>query len=274
MEALAQEIPPVKKKPRQETRLTVMFMKSFGTVRSFKISRGLIFGASGFFLVYFIVSIFIINDYLIFDHRFPYVRRVYDIQAEKIKALKSALLIGEKALHRSNQHKALLEDYIHNLEEQREPEHESSQGGYVEERNTIQNIEQPELDRENEKTPNDVVDIRDIVIQKEGSRMIVRFNLANNKPGQNAVAGYIHIIGMGKNNDSPAEWTYPKEKIENGVPLNFRRGQPFLIQRFKPYRQRFNVDSNSQLPTAVRILVYDQSGILILEKRFEVTNAS
>ena len=104
--------------------------------------------------------------------------------------------------------------------------------------------------------------------------MTVRFNLANIKPGQNTIGGYIHIIATGKNNHSPSEWTYPKEKIQNGVPVNYRRGQPFLIQRFKPYRQRFNADSNSQLPTAIKILVYDQSGMLILEKGFEVTNAS
>ena len=124
-----------------------------------------------------------------------------------------------------------------------------------------------------EKLPK-IVDIKDMVIQKDGSRMTLDFKLVNINPGENAVGGYIHVIATGKNSNPPLEWTYPKEKLQNSVPINFRRGLPFLIQRFKPYHRKFNSDSNNKLPTSIKVLVYNQSGKLILEKRFEVSNVS
>jgi hypothetical protein len=56
--------------------------------------------------------------------------------------------------------------------------------------------------------------------------------------------------------------------------VNFRRGQLFLIQRFKPVHGRFYLTSTSEPPTALRVLVYDQSGLLILEREFEVSHVS
>jgi hypothetical protein len=82
------------------------------------------------------------------------------------------------------------------------------------------------------------------------------------------------VIATGRDANAPQEWIYPTEKLKNGVPMNFRRGLPFLIQRFKPYTCFFNVDSNSQLPTAITIMAYDQAGVLTLKKAFEVSNGS
>jgi hypothetical protein len=82
------------------------------------------------------------------------------------------------------------------------------------------------------------------------------------------------VIAVGRDAHSAQEWTYPTEKLKNGVPMNFRRGLPFLIQRFKPYTCFFNVDSTYQLPKTIKIMAYDQAGVLTLEKVFEVSNES
>ncbi|UCF56741.1 MAG: hypothetical protein JSW15_11835, partial [Deltaproteobacteria bacterium] len=129
-------------------------------------------------------------------------------------------------------------------------------------------------DRDDREEPAGVVDIKDMIIQKDGTRMTVDFKLVNMTPGETAVGGYIHMIAMGKNDDPPPEWTFPRVRVQEGIPVNFRRGQLFLIQWFKPVHGKFNFEPYSEPPTAIKVLVYDQSGVLLLEKEFEVSHVS
>jgi hypothetical protein len=71
----------------------------------------------------------------------------------------------------------------------------------------------------------------------------------------------------------PREWTYPPEKLEKGLPVNYRSGQIFLITRFKQIQARFHLGSASESPSALRLLVYDQAGDIILQKEFVVGQA-
>ena len=119
-----------------------------------------------------------------------------------------------------------------------------------------------------------MVDIKDMIIQKEGTRMTVDFKLVNTNPDETAVGGYIHMFAMGKSDDPPPECTFPRVRVKEGIPVNFRRGQLFDIQRFKPVHGKFNFPPNSEPPTAIRVLVYDQSGVLLLEREFEVSHVS
>ena len=64
----------------------------------------------------------------------------------------------------------------------------------------------------------------------------IPINLTLYPPGENAVGGYIHLIGRSQKSNPSRRWTYPKERLRNGVPLDFRRGQCFLIKRFMPSR--------------------------------------
>jgi len=242
-------------------------MRSVGKIRSFKISRRLVFWSIIFFITYIITSIYFINDWV--DKR-----RIKNDHSEKIKLLETDLLKSKKERVRSRQRLALLEDYIRNIEERREQESQPSKSKDLKEMEPAPSVETPPKEVIEEEKPEKIVNIKDMVIQKDGSRMTLDLKLVNLNPGENAVGGYIHIIAIGKNTNPPLEWTHPKEKLQNGVPVNYRRGLPFLIQRFKPYHFQFNSDSNSKLPTIIKVLVYSQSGELILEKEFEVSNVS
>jgi hypothetical protein len=72
----------------------------------------------------------------------------------------------------------------------------------------------------------------------------------------------------------PREWTYPPVKLEKGLPVNYRNGQIFLINRFKQIQARFNLGSASESASMLRLLVYDQAGDIMLQKEFEVGHAS
>jgi hypothetical protein len=276
------EIPPVKKKPHDEDRLTIMIMRSLGRVRSFKISPHIVFCATLFLILYIPFSVFIINNYI-------GLYRADRTQSTKIEQLEEEVIKGQQNLSRFRQHVTLLEDYIRHLEEPQEQQKEKSatRGNAVtteksaarkieiiREQTVISDVESPPGDSEEEMKPIGAVDIKEMIIQKEGARMSVEFKLVNINPGETAVGGYIHLIAMGNDPNPPPEWTFPRVQLEEGIPVNFRRGQLFLIQRFKPVHGRFFLAPNSEPPTALKVLVYDQSGLLILEREFEVSHVS
>jgi hypothetical protein len=288
MEPTESEIPSVKKKPHDEDRLTIMIIRSLGRVRSFKISPHIVFWAILFFILYIPFSVFIINNYV-------ELRRANRSQSGKIDQLEEEIIKGQKNLRRFQQHVTLLEDYIRHIEKpqksqkpQKEkiapPKNEDTEDTkekvasrkveIIREPTVITDAESPSVESEEELKPIGAVDIEDMVIQKEGERMSVEFKLINMNPGETAVGGYIHLIAIGNDPNPPPEWTFPRVQLEEGIPINFRRGQLFLIQRFKPVQGRFYLTPNSESPTALKVLVYDQSGLLILEREFEVSHVS
>ena len=235
-----------------------MVMGKTGKVRSFGISRRLLFWAALFLLAYLPLSVLAINRYL-------ELRRSHSVQSDTVTLLEKDIEDHRKALVRSNQHAAFLQDYVRHLEQTSEQVMESSRP------------EKPAAKRAEsgpgEKAPRgqEVVNIEELAIQKQGSRMLVSFRLVNLQPGDSTVGGYLHIMARGKQSDSPKEWAYPQGKVVNGFPENYRNGQVFTIQRFKPIQGRFNLGQSLESPSSVRVLIYDQSGAIILQKDFEVS---
>ncbi len=275
-------VPPVKKKPQDGDRMTIMIIRSLGRVRSFKISPHIAFWAILFFILYIPFSAFIINNYI-------ELYRGKRTQSTKIEQLEKEVIQGEKNLRRFRQHVTLLEDYIRHLEEPNSPKKEKSDTRVndnikeksdtpkveiIRKETVITDAESPAIESEEDVKPIGAVDIKDMIIQKEGGRMSVEFKLVNMNPGETAVGGYIHLIAIGNDLNPPPEWTFPRVQLEEGMPVNFRRGQLFLIQRFKPVHGKFFLTPNSEPPTALKVLVYDQSGLLILEREFEVSHVS
>jgi hypothetical protein len=247
--------------------LTIMVIRSVGKIRSFTISRKVIVWTSGFLLAYILISVYIFNSF--FDLRYR-----YNIQSEKLKNTEEDLNQSRKNLILTEQYVAGLEDYIQNSAERSEQVAKPATGDSpnadiinrigkdVNESNTTGNISLRD------------VDIKDITIQRVDSGLNLDFKLVNNRSEENAIEGYIHIIAADKNSDYPPVWN-SRNNIQNGVPENYRRGGlPFFIQRFKPYHRQFNMNSDSEFPTLIKILVYDQSGKLMLEKEFKVSDVS
>ncbi|MDY7036861.1 MAG: hypothetical protein SV375_11955 [Thermodesulfobacteriota bacterium] len=273
VESYRKKIPSVKKKYPHDAESTVMIMRSIGKVRSFKISRRLVFNAFLFLFIYIVVSLLIINDYFIIDKDL-HLRRISSLQSEKIRELEREVSKKKKDIHKFKQHIALLNDLITNFQNGLEDDKKPHEMENLREEGSIQDIEPTKGPVDQKKRLAHVVEIKNLKIQKASSRMTVKFKLVNMQSEGGPIAGYLHIIAMSKDANSPPEWIYPKEKLQKNLPLNYRRGLPFLIHRFKPYRRKFNLDSNSELPTAIKVLVYNQAGIIILEKEIEVSSVS
>ena len=118
----------------------------------------------------------------------------------------------------------------------------------------------------------DPMELEDINFQRTDSALTLDFKLTNKRAEQKTAEGYIHIIVMDKNKECPVEWNNSYNKLSNGYPTNFNHGQQFLIQRYRPYQRKYKTNPDSELPSFIRILVFDRSGQKILEKELPVTN--
>ena len=257
----------VRDRPPRRRELTVMILGSVGKVRSFKISPRIVLFYYLFFLFYIPISIYIINSW--FD-----LRQVIIAQSEKIKDLEEEISKSKRFLYRSEQHIALLEDYISNFEEPQNRGGEPAKDKDLKEMAALQKVGQAVIEKDKEKGSMVGIDIRDMVIRKETSRMTVHFQVFNTKPDDDPISGYIHIVAMDKKADPSKEWIYPRGELRNGAPLNYRRGKPFLIKRFKPIRGEFNLKPGYQPPSYIKVLIYDRAGNLIFKEDFEVSNVS
>jgi uncharacterized coiled-coil protein SlyX len=230
-----------------------------GKVRSYGISPRLLFWASLFLLAYLPLSVLAINRYL-------ELRNSHAVQTKAVALLEKELEEHRRALVRSHQHAAFLQDYVRHLEETSEQATDPSKP----EKPPTKRAESGSGDRA-PRVP-ETVNIEDLAIQRQGSRMLVNFKLVNMQSGDSSVGGYLHILARGKQSDPPKEWAYPPGKVINGFPENYRNGQVFTIQRFKPIQGRFNLGQSLESPSSVRVLIYDQSGAIILQKDFEVSS--
>jgi hypothetical protein len=255
-------VPPVRKKKDREKAFTVMVMGRMGKVRSFRISRRLFFWAALFFVAYIPFSVYLVNRY--FELYFTDVG-----QKHKIEFLEKDLLRSNHALSRARDHIAFLEDYTLQLEKQGDQASESSKPQEKRAGTSSQKDSEAKApDKEGGK-----ISIEDMVMERQGTELNLSFKIVNINPGNAGVGGYVHMIGKGEQTPPRRDWTFPQEKLVNGLPENFRRGQVFLIQRFKPMQGKLNVGSGSDAPTILEILVYDQSGEIMLQKEFQIGHA-
>lgn len=257
----------VRKKNRAADPFTVMIMGKVGRVRTFPLSRGLIFCVAGFFLVYIPTSLFLINGYV-------ELRNSLSIQAERVGQLEQEVSQRDRILLRTKEHVALLEDYIRTLDGTGERSSElvkKDQGSQDKDQSQERGPARKEeitQGRPGRAVP--LLGIDEFVARREGSRLIVEFRLTNRRDTEGPVGGYLHVIARGKDPKPPQEWAYPRQKHKDGLPADYRRGQVFLIQKYEQFLGRLRLGGGSERPAGIRVLAYDQSGTLVLEKEFEV----
>jgi hypothetical protein len=180
-----------------------------------------------------------------------------------------------KQLLQTRQHVAILEDYIENLQVRQEPVKAPSNSKQQSLPEIIDRITMEEYDENSLVSKSSkVVKVEDFIAKEADTEMSIDFKLVNTLPEEIAMEGYIHIIPTDEEGNLFSEWNYTTGMLKDGYPQNFRRGQPFLIQRFKPYHRIFTYNPNSELPSAIRILVYDKEGKKILENEYKVDDVS
>ena len=258
----------VKGKAPRPSDLTVMILGKVGKFRSFKISSRVFFWSCIFFLLYILVSLLVINGY--FSEL-----RANRTHSELLEKLQDEIQETKMAFHQTRQHLTLLEDAIHDLRvDQKKPAMSAVPEAVAPDTDQTP-LENEPVEKDEQEYAEMLVDVKDFIILKEETKLSVNFKLVNNTlMKESPVRGYIHIIAMNKASDPPQLWTYPKVALKNGIPVNHKRGQLFLIKRFKTIRGEFSLDLMTESPASIKVLVYDEPGKLIFQKEFEVKDAS
>jgi len=251
-----------RKASRLSSHLTVMFVKGQGRVRSVNISARILLIASLFFLLYIVGSLIVINDY--FDKR-----RNTAVLLNRISQLNVQVEDSTKALEKSRKQLALLEKSIEDMETQAEDQAEMAGTG-TENRDATVSKETASSGSDKLSPQEPVVGIADMAFRDEEGKFIVTFKLLNLFKDERAVSGYVHTLALEKNADPPRIRTFPSVGLQDGVPVNYKRGQLFLIKRFRTIHAEYPLEAKTESPSSIVVLVYDRSGTLLLRKEFEV----
>jgi len=251
---------------------TIMLIGSIGKIHSFKISRRLLVCILGFLIPYILISIFVI--YLYFG--------LYAENREKslvIKNLESELNEKKRAIDQNRLYTEGLEDYIKRLSKEADGSIKTGQPKDIDKKQEAASIAPDNKDVKGDAPPEKetsgaYVDIRDVQFRMGEQGLAVECKLANNMAEQGPAEGYIHIFAIDKNGEYPPEWNKNPERLKNGIPSDYKTGQEFLIQRFKTYHRQYKMLADFELPSFIRIIVYDRSGQKILEKEIPVIDVS
>ena len=233
---------------KNKDRLTIMIFKEVGKVKTFRISPRVLLVAFMFLIFYIVATIFVTNAYLAYFYPFRSIG-IDKMQAEKIAKLSGELIKTTKSLERSEQHIALLEDYIEEDKEQ-SPEPVST-SDYTESSSPI------------------LVGIEDLKVKRDRSTIDVTFRIVNKQSNEGPIGGYIFILASIRDSDRSEVWVYPSSPLKDGLPINYRRGQRFFIQRFKSISSKYTLSRSTDKPLILEVLVYDRDGELILKKVVE-----
>jgi hypothetical protein len=260
----------VKEKAPDCKEYTIMLIGSIGKIHSFKISRKSLIYILGFFSLYMMISVIVIYLYfgLYGEHR---------KQSVAIKGLESALDEKEKAMDHNKLYIEGLEDYIKNHPGESENRENSDKAQDTDIKQAVNSPDKEKVTAGDkagpEKTaPANPVDVKDVKFRIDKPGLLVEYKLENNLADKGPAEGYIHIIVQDKNGEFPPEWNKASNSLKNGMPLNYKNGQEFSIQRFKTYQRQYKMLSDFELPSLIRILVYDRTGQKILEKEIPVVD--
>jgi hypothetical protein len=236
-----------------------MIMGEVGRVRSFKVSPGIVLCALIFLALYFPFSVIATN-------RWVELRRESKAREVRLEQLESELAGSERALFKFRQHVNLLDDYIASLEGGKVRSGEAAHRGGARDAGPAGR----EGAEESAGPVPDLVDVEQMNIEEQGDGIKVSFNLVNIAESDEPVSGYIHILASGAE-DGDTWWeACPRGDVEQGMPVDHRAGQPFIIQRFKPIQGRFSTAPPRGAPEFVRVVVYDETGRLIYDRAFDV----
>jgi len=246
------------KKPPELSFFTVMISRGLGKVRSFNISFRFLIWSSIVFSLYLIFSVVAINLY------FGELRS-NKAQSDIVQQLQHEMEETKRALYQAKQRLKLLDEYVY------AKSHGPEGVNQLPEKPVVQKkiVENSAM----EKYAEPVITIKGLTTKRSNGKLSVKFRLAKAKPGGNQVTGYLFMIAAKSESDLHQIWTHPKVAIKDGVPVSYKHGQLFKVRNYKIIRGKFFFDPRTDTPSLLRIMAYDTSGKLILNKAFTIEEA-
>ncbi len=256
-------IPLLKRNKTPElNNVCVMASKGLGRVLSFNINFFVLLGIVAALILYLIFSFMLLAWYFNHNH-----------QENLLEKLEKDFQQTQKALYQAKQRLKFLENYIDPSrippdlpKEKAEPQSSSGQTG-------TSAAGTPHI-RTASGVQDTNVSIKELKTDLRNTSLSVNFKLARAKYGHTPIRGYIFIIAMDPLSDPPRFWTSPKAILENGIPVDPKRGQSYKIRNFRRIRARWSFESTERMPTALRIMVYDRSGGLLLREDYDLEKGS
>jgi len=247
-------------KPPSASELNIIIARKVGRMRSFRVSSGLFFGALVFFILFIAASVVVFNWY------FEQLRTAGE-REKQVERMRTEVEGLTRELHRSRQHLAILKEVL----EDRQASKVSSAGAeQSREKGMPARAEEPKGGTSEGEKVRGAVAVEDLEAERSGQKLMVRFRLVNTLEEEAPVSGYIHMIAVNRDSEPNQFWTYPKVALRDGVPVDCKRGQRFKIRRFKRVDGEYFLDADNELPSSVKVLVYDQDGVLLFERAFEL----
>ena len=258
---------PEIKPSRHSSHLTVMIFGSVGKVRRFKISSYILLWSSLFFALYIIASVIVFNKY--FDELRS--RKHLSVQLER---LGQDIEGTKRALYRSQQEFALLQDYIRDIQGRKKENAGPAGVQEIRQSNSTPSAESDSGQKAEEEFQEPSVEIKDLSVKRQGTKVKVSFTVVNVHRDKIPVNGYVHIIATNNKSDPPQLRAFPKVALRNGIPINYKSGQAFKIKRFKTVRGTYFLNTASEFPSSLKVLVYGETGSLMLEREFQINKSS
>jgi hypothetical protein len=241
-----------------------MISRGLGKVRSFNISSRLLLWSTIVFVLYLVFSTVAITRY------FGELRS-NTVQLALLQELQNEIEGTKKTLYRAKQRLKLLEDHIGNSQGKQEKQTESLEPGDINPAPTKPVIQEETFKKPDKAGPvGPLVEIRNFTTKRRGGRLSVKFRLVKILPDRNQLKGYLFMIAANNETDPPQLWTHPRAALKNGEPINYKRGQFFKVRNYRIIRGKNFLEPETETPSLLKILVYDKSGELLLEKEFVI----
>lgn len=237
-------------------RVTVMASKGLGRVWSFSIN---------FWLLLVVVAVLVL--YLIFSFM-PVMRYAGEYRQEDLLVqLEKDLQETRKALYQAKQRLKFLEDYIDPSKIPAEsPKSATDSKLPPGQKGTSRS---PDMETPAASNPHEpIVTIKGFNVKRRGGNISVTFKLSRSSPGRSSARGHLFVVAVDRSTDPPRLWPSSKAVFQNGVPVNYKKGQSYKIRNFRLIRAKWSFKSAEKMPSEIKILVYDRSGSLLLKKNF------
>jgi hypothetical protein len=107
------------------------------------------------------------------------------------------------------------------------------------------------------------VKISNVKVKKRGGDLSVVFDVANQHDPGDPAMGYVTVVARAQRADKPWIEAWPPMRLSPlGRPLNYRRGTPFSVQRYRRLRASFA--KGDKKFERLEFLVYSRDGQLVL----------
>lgn len=254
-----QNIPLLKKSsPPELSTVTVLASKGLGRMWSFNINFFLLIGILTTFVLYLLFSFMLLIWHFGEYH-----------QENVLEKLETDFQETQKALYQAKQRLKFLESYIDPSKIPSErpkktanpPSPSPKADTTLDGNGTIQ---------AESGVQESVVSIKELKVNRQGTSLSVNFKLARTSSDRSPIQGYIFIIAIDRSTDPPRLWSSPKAVFEKGAPIDPKKGQTYKIRNFRRIRARWSFASVENIPSELRILVYDRSGGLLLKENYRL----